>query len=90
MQRRFFQPRTDPYSLEIQQQLKMVCEKLQIRIFSYKDITIFEPNEVLTKGGHPFRIFTAYAKAWHQQEVPAPLPRIRNLHTHGGVVGSGW
>ena len=39
----FFNRGTDPYSLEIQQQLEMVCEKLQIRIFSYKDVTIFEP-----------------------------------------------
>ena len=81
----FFNRGTDPYSLEIQQQLEMVCEKLQIRILSYKDVTIFEPNEVLTKGDRPFRIFTAYAKAWHQQEVPAPLPKIRNLRTPSTV-----
>jgi deoxyribodipyrimidine photo-lyase len=77
----FFSRGTDFYSLEIQQQLEKVSKKLQIRIFSYKDVTIFEPNEVLTKDGRPFRIFTPYAKAWHQQEKPALLPKIRELHT---------
>jgi deoxyribodipyrimidine photo-lyase len=83
----FFSRGIDPYSVEIQQQLEKVCEKLQIRIFSYKDVTIFEPNEVLSKEGHPFRIFTAYAKAWHQQEKPALLPKIRQIHTPSMVSG---
>ena len=77
----FFNRGLDPFSLEIQQQLEKVSEKLQIRIFSYKDVTIFEPNEVLTKEGRPFRIFTPYAKAWHQQEKPKVLPKVRTLRT---------
>jgi deoxyribodipyrimidine photo-lyase len=77
----FYNRGTDHYSLEIQRQLDKVFEKLQIRIFSYKDTTILEPDEVLTKEGNPFRIFTPFAKAWHQQEKPAVLPRIRKLRT---------
>jgi deoxyribodipyrimidine photo-lyase len=72
---------TDPYSLEVQRQLGEVCKKLQIRMFSYKDVSIFEPHEVLTKDGHPFRVFTPYAKAWYQLEKPAPLPKIRKVYT---------
>jgi deoxyribodipyrimidine photo-lyase len=76
---------TDPYSLEIQQQLEAVCKKLRTRICSYKDVTIFEPHEVLAKDGRPFRIFTPYAKAWHQLEKPAPLPKIRKLYTRPNI-----
>jgi deoxyribodipyrimidine photo-lyase len=83
----FFNRGTDPYSREIQQQLDKASENLNIRIFGCKDVTIFEPNDVLTKDGHPFRIFTSYAKVWHQKEKPALLPRIRTLHTPANVSG---
>ena len=69
-------------------QLKTVCEKLQIKLFGYKDITIFEPDEILTREGRPFRVFTPYAKAWHLQEKPALLPRIRALGTPTTVFES--
>jgi deoxyribodipyrimidine photo-lyase len=81
----FFSRGTDPYSLGIQRELEQVSAKLNIRIFSCKDVTIFEPNEVLTKEGGPFRVFTPYAKAWHRQEKPALLPRTRKLHTPANV-----
>jgi deoxyribodipyrimidine photo-lyase len=32
-----------------------------------KDQVIFEASEVLTKDGHPFRVFTPYARAWLEQ-----------------------
>ena len=77
----FFNRGTDPYSVEVQQQLEKAAEKLHIKIFGYKDITIFEPHEILTGERRPFRVFTPYAKAWHQQEKPSPLPRVRKLRT---------
>ncbi|MBV9106756.1 MAG: deoxyribodipyrimidine photo-lyase [Verrucomicrobia bacterium] len=77
----YFNRGTDPYSIEVQQQLEQVSEKLNIQTFSYKDTTIFDPNEVLTREGHPFRVFTPYARTWHQQEKPSILPKIRTLQT---------
>jgi deoxyribodipyrimidine photo-lyase len=77
----FFNRGTDPYSVEVQQKLGKACEKLQIQIFSYKDSTICEPGEVLNQEGRPFRVFTPYAKVWHQVEKAAPLPKIRPLQT---------
>jgi deoxyribodipyrimidine photo-lyase len=77
----FFNRGTDPYSSEIQKQLESHSEKLKIRVCSYKDITIFEPNEVLTREGRPFRVFTPYAKAWLQKEKPGLLPKISKLYT---------
>jgi deoxyribodipyrimidine photo-lyase len=77
----FFNRGTDPYSSDIQKKLETDSEKLKIRVFSYKDITIFEPNEVLNREGRPFRVFTPYAKAWLQKEKPASLPKIARLYT---------
>jgi deoxyribodipyrimidine photo-lyase len=81
----YFNRGTDPYSIEIQKQLEKASEKLQIQIFSYKDSTIFEPNEVLNQEGRPFRVFTPYAKEWHRQEKPSLFPKIGNLNTPPAV-----
>jgi deoxyribodipyrimidine photo-lyase len=77
----YFNRGTDPYSVEIQQQLENVCRKLQIQVSSHRDITIFEPNDVLSKEGRPFRVFTPYAKGWHQREKPSLSAKIRKLRT---------
>jgi deoxyribodipyrimidine photo-lyase len=77
----YFNRGTDPYSIEVQQQLQKTVETLHIQIFSYKDTTIFEPNEVLTQEGRPFRVFTSYARTWHQQEKPSLLRKIPSLQT---------
>jgi deoxyribodipyrimidine photo-lyase len=77
----FFNRGTDSYSVGVQQQLESASRKLPIQLFGYKDITIFEPEEVLNHEGRPFRIFSPYAKAWHQREKPSPVPKIRKLQT---------
>jgi deoxyribodipyrimidine photo-lyase len=38
-----------------------------------KDQVIFECNEVLTKGGTPFSVFTPYARAWRARLSPGDL-----------------
>jgi deoxyribodipyrimidine photo-lyase len=77
----FFNRDVDPYSVELQEQLAKDCQKLQVKLFGYKDITMFEPDEILNKEGRPFRVFTPYAKVWHLQEKPSLLPKIRVLRT---------
>jgi deoxyribodipyrimidine photo-lyase len=81
----YFNRGTDPYSLEVQRQLEKVFAKLPIKVLGYKDITIFEPDEILTREGRPFRVFTPYAKAWHQQAKPALSPKVRLLRTPSTV-----
>jgi deoxyribodipyrimidine photo-lyase len=81
----YFNRGTDPYSVNVQHQLAKAGAKLQVQILSYKDSTLFEPHEVLTKEGYPFRVFTPYAKAWYHQEKPSLSPRIRSLRVPSGV-----
>jgi deoxyribodipyrimidine photo-lyase len=81
----FFNRGTDSYSVGIQQHLGKISRELEIQLFGYKDITIFEPDEVLNNEGRPFRVFTPFAKAWHQREKPSALPKIRKLHTPATV-----
>jgi deoxyribodipyrimidine photo-lyase len=77
----FYNRDVDPYSVKVQERLEKVCQKLQVTLFGYKDITMFEPAEILTGEGRPFRVFTPYAKVWHLKEKPSLLPKIRVLRT---------
>ena len=81
----YFNQGTDPYSRKIQDELQAACPRLRIKLFSYNDITILDPGEVLTRDGRPFRVFTPYAKAWQQLEKPAPTPRISRVNTPTGI-----
>lgn len=42
-------------------QLKPFCD-----FFDYKDQVIFERDEILTAGGTPFKVFTAYKNCWRK------------------------
>lgn len=43
------------------------------RFNDHKDQVIFERDEVLTKSGTPFSVFTPYARAWRARLAPADL-----------------
>ncbi|MBV8375933.1 MAG: deoxyribodipyrimidine photo-lyase [Verrucomicrobia bacterium] len=77
----YFNRGTDPYSIQVQQQLQKTSEKHHFQIFGYKDTTILDPDEVLNQEGRPFRVFTPYARTWHQKEKPSVLPIVRALQT---------
>jgi deoxyribodipyrimidine photo-lyase len=77
----FYNRDVDPYSVKVQERLEKVCQNLQVKLSGYKDITMFEPDEILTGEGRPFRVFTPYAKVWHLKEKPSLLPKIRVLRT---------
>lgn len=36
-------------------------------LYSYKDQTIFDRDEVLTASGSPYTVFTPYSRTWHQK-----------------------
>ncbi|MCX8085656.1 MAG: DNA photolyase family protein [Rhodocyclaceae bacterium] len=43
------------------------------RFFDHKDQTIFERDELLTRAGTPFTVFTPYARAWREKLSPEDL-----------------
>ena len=75
----FFNRGSDPYSVKVQHTLALEAGKVGMPVFGFKDITIFEPDEILTKTGAPFRVFTPYARAWHASEKPHPSPTIQSI-----------
>ncbi len=49
----------DPYALSRD---RAVGDRVQLK--TIKDHVVFEKNELLSKSGEPFRVFTPYSKAW--------------------------
>ena len=75
----FYNRDSDPYSVKVQKDLEREAKKIGVSVHSCRDITIFEPSEVLTKSGEPFRVFTPYARAWHAAGKPGISPTIRSI-----------
>ncbi|WP_126447364.1 cryptochrome/photolyase family protein [Sulfuricystis multivorans] len=47
------------------------------RFIDHKDQTIFERDEISTREGKPFSVFTPYARAWRARLAPADLAEHR-------------
>lgn len=46
------------------QRMSVVLESNDIRVESFRDLVVFEEDELLTGDGKPYTVFTPYKKAW--------------------------
>ncbi len=60
----YFNRDYEPYAIERDNQIKSFLKSNGIESHTYKDIVIFEPQEVLSTSGKPFTVYSQYAKAW--------------------------
>jgi deoxyribodipyrimidine photo-lyase len=70
----------DPAGRALETQVEAMARSRGVRIQSFHDVSVFEPDAVLTQTGQPFRVFTPFSRAWMRQEPPAPLPSLKPLH----------
>lgn len=79
----YFNQNYAPYDCEAEAQIQKAALNNGIQVRLFKDTVILSPSEVLGQSGHPFRMFTAYARAWHRIEKPAPSPKVGRITTPG-------
>lgn len=48
------------------------ARELEVEIEEFKDITMFEKEEILTNDGSPYKTYTYYAKKWFNKEKRRP------------------
>lgn len=60
----------EPQCIERDKNIKELLLKSGIEFHSYKDIAIFERNEVIDKTNQPYHIFSQYKKDWKQKLEP--------------------
>jgi deoxyribodipyrimidine photo-lyase len=81
----YFNQNYGPYDVEIERQLRQGANGAGIGIQAFKDTVIMAPDELLNRNGQPFRVFTPYARVWHQHKKPDPLPKVRKMKTPGAI-----
>ena len=62
----------EPEALRRDEQVWDVLRQLGVKFHSCKDQVVFEKDEVLTRSGTPFSVFTPYARAWREALLEAP------------------
>jgi deoxyribodipyrimidine photo-lyase len=75
----------DPFGKQVEQRLREMCAALGVACHSHHDVSLHGPDEVLTQGGQPYRVYTPYSRNWLALPKPAPLGRPRALVTPSGV-----
>jgi deoxyribodipyrimidine photo-lyase len=54
----------EPYALQRDQEIASILQEKGISFHTYKDQVIFEKSEVVKDDGHPYTVFTPYARKW--------------------------
>jgi deoxyribodipyrimidine photo-lyase len=81
----FFNRDPDPFGRRVEAELSAFGEKAGIEIAGFHDATVHEPGEILNSSGEPFRVFSAYARAWAKAGKVKPQGRVRGLKVADGV-----
>ncbi len=65
----------EPYAIERDQSISLLCQSRQIQLCSWKDHVIFEGSEILSKKDSPYRVFTPFSKKWLEKIEMETLSR---------------
>jgi deoxyribodipyrimidine photo-lyase len=66
-----------PYATRRDHAMRQALEELGCPTRQAKDAVIWETDEILTKGGTPYTVYTPYARQWRQRTAEQP-PTLRD------------
>jgi deoxyribodipyrimidine photo-lyase len=81
----------EPYARTRDQAVHTLLSSKGIEVFSFKDQCLFEKEEVLSKEGKPYTVFTPYSRAWRARMEQQPImeldtkPHLSQLLHVGGL-----
>ncbi len=81
----FFNRDPDPFGRSVEARLAREGEREGFAVRGFKDVVVHEGDEIRTAAGGPFRVFTAYARAWERLPKPQPAGRLRRLEVPEGI-----
>jgi deoxyribodipyrimidine photo-lyase len=73
----------DPFGKETERRLRSACAEIGIECHSHADAALHQPDEILTQGGLPYRVYTPYSRNWLAQPKATPVSKPENLRTPG-------
>ncbi len=75
----YFNRDYEPYALRRDERIGSLYRSRGIDVRTFKDSVLLEPDEVLTREGKPYVVFTPYANAWRKLPIPAPFGTPRRI-----------
>ena len=75
----------DPHGKEVEKRVRAMCAATGVECHSHHDVSLHPPDEVLTQGGQPYRVYTPYSRNWLKLEKPQPLGKPARLNTPAGI-----
>lgn len=82
----FFNRDPDPFGRAMEAKVEALCRRLGVECRGFDDVTLHAPDQVLTREGAPYRVFTPYFRAWLPLEKPSPLPKPGDLRSPGDIA----
>jgi deoxyribodipyrimidine photo-lyase len=62
-----------PYARRRDQRVGLELEAQGIQVEAFDDVTLHQPDEIVTSTGRPYQVFTAFKRAWLAQPKPSAL-----------------
>ncbi|HEY1123087.1 MAG TPA: deoxyribodipyrimidine photo-lyase [Haloferula sp.] len=82
----FYNRDPDPFGCEAEKRIEAMAARLGIACHGHHDVTLHGPDEVLTKDGKPYKVYTPYSRNWLSLEKPGPKAKPRALHTPASIA----
>lgn len=74
----FANKRYEPYAQARDSRMFNVLNAAGVGFELFKDAVVWEEQEVFTRTGRPFTVFTPYSRAWKALAVRRPRPKLQN------------
>lgn len=71
----------DPYGKKVEERVKWLCREKGIAFHHFKDVVLHEPDEVRTKSGGPYKVYTPYSRSWFDQDKPQCVNTVRSIQS---------
>lgn len=85
----YFNRDYSPYPIKRDATVQQLCELKDVKVKDFQDHVMFEPQDILTKEGKPYNVFTPYSRMWLSsfaeqgstvQDFTVSLAKLANDH----------
>lgn len=81
----YFNSDPDPFGKSVELRIRQLCAELGVSCHAFADSTLHGPEEILTQGGLPYRVYTPYARNWLSRPKAVPVSKPSALRTPDGI-----
>ncbi|MGX1025026.1 deoxyribodipyrimidine photo-lyase [Flavobacterium sp. CS20] len=78
----------EPYAKERDRQIESILNQNDISFKTYKDLVVFEKDELVKNDGKPYLVFTPYMKKWKKTFKDVDLPNYPSENHLGNLIQS--